>query len=274
MRYFYLILTFASICLASCKQEEVKTFSSERGVNFVNYDDWSKTYEDDYKSLKLEHNFLEDYATQGWQVADYTQEVGIQLEGQFSYSPISVKVKVEAVDGYELPTLTLPEECVIEPGEYQTHFTLTCKKPEAYDKVYKAKLVFDYSASGLVAGTKERQSYEITISDATIWSDMYVSNEAEWNSSFSNILGTYGPVKVRFLLVALGTSDESGAVGYSAGKNYSGIRQYYYNQKNGWSGGFKGGWVSWYIDDGLYLYEENYGKAPAEADGTPVTFNF
>ena len=66
MRYFYLILTFASICLASCKQEEVKTFSSERGVNFVNYDDWSKTYEDDYKSLKLEHNFLEDYATQGW----------------------------------------------------------------------------------------------------------------------------------------------------------------------------------------------------------------
>ena len=79
MRYFYLILTFASICLASCKQEEVKTFSSDRGVHLVNYDDWSKTYEDDYKNLKLEHNFLEDYATQGWQVADYTQEVGIQL---------------------------------------------------------------------------------------------------------------------------------------------------------------------------------------------------
>ena len=274
-KYSYLSFLLAVLCLGACQQEEVKTFSGERGINFVCYDDWSKSYEDDYTKLTLEHNFFEDYAEQGWELSDYTQEIGIQLEGTFSDTPITVKVKVEAVDGYEMPTLELPEECVIEAGEYQSHFEMKCKKPAEFDKVYKARLVFDYSASGLVSGTKERQAYEITLSDATPWSDMYVSNETEWNTAYASVLGNYGPMKARCLFVGLGTSEYGGAYYYGAGRIYTNIRTYFYNQKNGWSGGFTGrnSFVGYYLDDTLYLYEEVYGKELQEADGTTVAFN-
>lgn len=273
IRYYFVGVLFALTCLASCKQEEVKTFTAERGINFVLYDSSMQEYEDDYEKLSLEHNFFEDYAEQSWNVSDFSQEIGIQLEGTFSDEPIAVKVKAEAVDGYELPELDFPSECVIEAGEARAHFTVVCKKPTVYDKVYKAKLVFDYAASKLVAGTKERQSFDITISDASAWEDMYVSNEAEWNSCYSSLLGTYGPVKGRFIFISLGTSEDSGSY---YGESYKSICQRFYNQKNGWgSNGFNNTNTKWYMNNALDWYWESHGGVElAEADGTPVTFNF
>lgn len=273
--YFTILILFIA-ALSSCSEEEVQVFSSERGINFILYDTLSGEYTDDYEELKYEHNYFKDYPDAGWNLPDVCMAVGIQLEGAFSDEPVTVKIKAEAVDGYDMPDIEFPAECVIPVGEYRANFLVKCKKPQVMEKEYKAVLVFDYDASRLVAGTKERQKYEITISDKSIWDDMYVANETEWNSVYSDVLGDYGPVKGRAVLVSCGKSSDSGAV-YSFGANYGatydGIMRYYYNTKMGsYTNSFKYFYQTYYLYYGLALYQENYGKELTEADGTIVSF--
>lgn len=270
--YTYWITTLLLLALCGCSKQEVQVFSADRGVNFVLYDSLSREYTDNYEQLKYEHNFFQDYPTAGWNVPDITLSVGVYLEGTLSDQPVHVKIKAEPVEGYDMPQLGLPAECVIEAGDYRTHFNVVCKKPQTLEKVYKALLTFDYEASGLVAGTKERQQYAITLSDATAWADMFVANETEWNSYYANILGNYGPMKGRFILVACGTNENDAAYPFS-GKDYKGICNYYYNTKMGW-GGFSYSSTQGILTAGLDWYKEAHGKELTEADGTPVTFKF
>ena len=80
MTIMALLLTFSS-----CEEEEVMTFDSERGVNFVIYSSAYGTYTDDYENLKSEHNFVKDYGSVKevtMTLPDYLVEVGVQLEGE------------------------------------------------------------------------------------------------------------------------------------------------------------------------------------------------
>lgn len=266
------LLLLPTLTLCSCSEEEVPVFSSDRGVNFVLYDGDSDEYTDNYEQLSYEYNFFNDYPDAGFSLSDVSTSVGIQLEGTFSDEPITVHIKAAAVDGYDMPDIEFPSEVRIEAGEYRANFTVTCKHPADYDKVYKAELTFDYGASGLVAGTKERQKYVITLSDAARWDDMYVTNETEWNAAYSQYLGNYSPVKCRFIMVALGKNEDYG-LGPYMGKSYSSIMYYYYYTPNKW-GGFESSRVQGYLSDGLEWYEEATGEPLTENDGTPVTFKF
>ena len=204
--FSYLAMLSLLVSFYSCEKEEVMTFEGDRGINFVIYESAYDSYTDDYKNLESEHNFFTDYALgTSMELADFQVEVGVQLEGTYSDTPIKVKVKAENVEGYEPVEVVLPEEIVIEPGEYRAHFSVSCKQPKAYNKEFKTKLVFDYSNSDVIAGSKERQEYVITVSDEASWEDMYVEDLEEWNLRFSPYLGTAGDVKIRFIYTALKT---------------------------------------------------------------------
>lgn len=271
--YYFISLLFLALTLTACSEEEVPVFSSDRGINFVLYDTLYQEYTDDYEELYYEHNYFKDYPDKGWNLPDVAFGVGVQLEGTFSEQPITVHIKAEPVDGYDMPEIEFPGSCVIEAGEYRANFKVVCKKPAELEKTYKATLTFDYEASGLVAGTKERQQYEITISDASEWDDMYVANETEWNSTYGDLLGDYGPIKGRLILVANGKDEDYGAGSWS-GKSYTNIMYIYYYTKMGYSGGFSSWSVQNNLEYGLEAYEYYQGKPLTEADGTPVTFKF
>ena len=262
MTIMALLLTFSS-----CEEEEVMTFDSERGVNFVIYSSAYGTYTDDYENLKSEHNFVKDYGSVQevtMTLPDYLVEVGVQLEGEFSDKPVKVKVKAEAVEGYDLAQVELPEEVVIEPGEYRAHFTVVCKQPAEYNKEYKVKLVFDYANSDVIAGTKERQEYVITVSDELIWKDMYVSDLANWNAIWSQYLGEGGDVKLRFIYVGLKQG------GYNYNTTNSGA--YYYGSMGRPTVGFREKYELTYLRNALAEYNASHDSPLAELDGTLVTF--
>ncbi len=201
----YGLLLCSLFMAAACSQYEIEPFTAGRGINFVKYNMFYKEYKDSYKELEEEHNFFVDYAGEkGWEADEHVFAVGVKLEGRFSDDSIKVKFKLLPVEGYEMPVLEVPDSCVINPRESQNYIRIVCKKPEVYDRVYKARLVFDYAASGLVPGTKERQEYLITASDASDWKGMDVANEEEWNSAYAHVLGNYGPMKARFILVSFG----------------------------------------------------------------------
>lgn len=199
MMFMSLLLTFSA-----CEEEEVMTFDAERGINFVNYDANYDQYTDDYKRLVAEYDFYKQYAKEAsMELKPCTLSVGLQLEGNFSDKPLKVKIKAEAIEGYEMPEITLPEEVVIEAGSYQANFPVICSQPKDYEKDYKAKLVIDYVNSDVKAGTKERQTYEISVSDKTNFKEMWVENETEWNADFAEYLGNFGGTKVRFVFASL-----------------------------------------------------------------------
>lgn len=263
----YIVVIALLVSFSACDKEEVMTFEGERGINFINYESAYGTYEDDYKNLKSEHNFVMDYS-EGDDITmtlpDYQIEIGVQLEGEFSDVPIKVKVKADAVEGYDMADIVLPDEIVIEPGEYRTHFSVTCKQPKVYNRELKAKLVFDYANSDVVAGTKERQEYIITVSDALIWEDMYVDSLQGWNDMCSPYLGTADDVKIRFIYVAL----------KKGGYNYiwaNACYQYIAQGRPTW--GFTN-YEKNCIRQQLDAYNEAHDEPLSELDGTLVTFPF
>lgn len=268
MKKLFNYMMFMSLLLAfsACEEEEVMTFDAERGVNFVNYNASYNEYTDDYERLKAEYNFYEQYAKEASMVLQpCTLYVGLQLEGNFSDKPIKVKIKSEPVEGFEMPDVTLPEEVVIEAGAYQANFPVVCSQPKDYEKEYKVKLSIDYSNSDVVAGTKERQSYEISISDKTNFEDMYVANEEEWNASYAEYLGNYGGTKVRFIFADFAS--------YGPEYGYSFVcTTYRYTQIGGyyeWYGFYNYGYYVW---EDLATYNATHDTPLCEPDGTPVEF--
>lgn len=264
----YGLLLCSLFMAAACSQYEIEPFTAGRGINFVKYNMFYKEYKDSYKELEEEHNFFVDYAGEkGWEADEHVFAVGVKLEGRFSDDSIKVKFKLLPVEGYEMPVLEVPDSCVINPRKSQNYIRIVCKKPEVYDRVYKARLVFDYAASGLVPGTKERQEYLITASDASDWKGMDVANEEEWNSAYAHVLGNYGPMKARFILVSFG------------GKGYPGFRKSYADigreyaatkQGNGFNGYMQKAILSYFLE----LYKTEHGGPLTEPDGTIVKFNF
>lgn len=246
------------MAVASCQEEEVQPFTAERGINFLIYT--NGYYDDDPTNLNAEYNFYSYYVTRGLAADSLPLKVGIELEGQLSDQPIHVSLKAEKDSVYELPELVMPGDSTIEAHGYQRTMTILCKKPATYDKTYKAIIGFDYANSDVVAGTRERQKYTVTVTDSTIWSDMYASGEEEWNQNFSAVLGKYGPVKVRFIMAALGQEKYT----------YNSIKYLYYYTIYYPNYGFTS-----VIDDlkkALADYNQKYGTLK-EPDGTAVTFN-
>lgn len=264
--YQYLAVAFLAFAFGACSEEEVSTFNSERGVNFVIYNAYYDSYEDDYENLESEYNFYTDYSTQAsMTLQPCSVQVGVQLEGTFSDQPVRIKVKAEAVEGYETPEVTLPEEIIIPANEYQANFTVLCSQPKEYEKEYKVKLVFDYANSDVVAGTKERQEYIVTVSDQTLWEDMYVENAEGWSSTYSSTLGAYGPVKIRYIFMIMAKNYQ---------ESYNSVRVTYLYTKSG------GNYNMWYgflgimdlMEEDLAAYNATLASPLCEPDGTPVAF--
>ena len=112
----------------------------------------------------------------------------------------------------------------------------------------------------VVPGTKERQQYTLILTDETDWESMYVDNADEWNSYYAATLGTFGPVKARFILVAMGEA------GYSADN----VKTIYNLTQMMPSYGF-GRYMS-ILTSALDEWNSTHDTPLAEADGTPVSF--
>lgn len=271
----YKIASCAIIALAvftSCAEEEVQPFSGEPGINFMAPDGNGGFYDNttSYQYLSSECNFYGYYQSKGTLDIDYVDvQVCLQLEGRLSDKPLNIRLKAEAEDGYEMPELEMPGDSVMEAGTYQRKFNIRVKRPAVYDTEYRAIIKVDYDNSDVVAGTMERQEYELVVKDETDWEGMQVSatDEAgrieEWNYYFSSVLGNYGPVKVRFIQAALGEA------GYSASSiSYKYLYQAYGYPSYGFNANIMG-----ILNDALDQYNATHDKPLAEADGTVVTFN-
>ncbi len=256
----YILLLCLTALLPSCNEEEIAPFSAERGINFLTLDAYGG-FVDNYQSLSTTVNFYKYYAAKGMAFTDTTTKVGVQLEGLMSDQPVNIRLKVLADEDYPLAEVTVPGDSAIAPGEYRRTITVGIRKPEVADTEYRAILTFDYENSDVVPGTKERQQYTIILKDETNWEDMYVTNEDEWNSWYAEYLGSYGPVKVRFIMAALNE-----AKGYG----YDQVKQIYNLTQMMPTYGF-----SYYLDDIIAVLNEwnsTHDEPLAEADGTPVTF--
>lgn len=249
------------LALASCKEQEVETFSGERGINFiVPNSDASK--EDLYENLYSTCDFYDYYVTKGKIDLDYVDvKVALKLEGPLSDQPLKIRLKAEPVEGAEMADLEMPGDSVLGPGEYKRTMTIRVKRPAEYDKEYQAVIKVDYDNSDFVAGTMERQQYKLTVRDEANMQDMEAESIDDWNQKFSATLGNYGPVKIRFIRAALG------AQGYTS----TSISYKYYYTLYYPTYGFNANLMTT-LRDALKEYNDTHDKPLSEADGTPVTF--
>ena len=257
-KYFFIFL--CSTLFVACNEEEIKPFSSERGINFLAPNGYGG-FTDNFNQLSTDINFYTYYVTKGLDIKELPLQLGVQLEGEISNTPINIRLKAIEKEDYELADIIIPTDSAIEAGKYQRGITITCQKPQVFDKEFGAVITFDYENSDVVPGTKERQNYQITLKDATIWEDMEVSNENEWNESYSSTLGVYGPIKVRFILATLGKLEYS----------YNAIKNLYYYTTSYPNYGFKK--VMDQLKTALEEYNNTHDEPLCEPDGTLVTFN-
>ena len=194
------------------------------------------------------------------EVADAGLKLGATLEGTLSNTDIPVKLSTLILEDYSLAHITFPD-VVIKANEHQCSIDATCKHPGEFEKEYGAIIVFDYKECGLVPGTKERQQYKVTVKDATDWAFMRSADETEWNKNYAGTLGKFGPVKVRFILAALGTKYH-----YTLGQ----IGSLYYNTIANPNYGFKREISK--LNDALNEYNSTHDSPLTEPDGSMVTF--
>ena len=256
--YFYLCLLL-SVLIISCNEEKVPQFNDERGINFLAWNAQKQQFEDEYTKLKTTINFF-SYYINGMEVADAGLKLGATLEGTLSNTDIPVKLSTLILEDYSLAHITFPD-VVIKANEHQCSIDATCKHPGEFEKEYGAIIVFDYKECGLVPGTKERQQYKVTVKDATDWAFMRSADETEWNKNYAGTLGKFGPVKVRFILAALGTKYH-----YTLGQ----IGSLYYNTIANPNYGFKREISK--LNDALNEYNSTHNSPLTEPDGSLVTF--
>lgn len=257
----FIMTSFLALSLTGCKEEEVQPFDSDPGINFL-APNGRGGFTDDYTNLKATCNFFDYYlAKHDIDIENADIQLCLQLEGRLSDKPLNIKLKAEPVEGYEMPDLVMPADSILEAGAYRRTFTIGCKRPKEYDKEYKAIISVDYDNSDVVAGTMERQQFELTVTDATDWAMMNVETPEEWNEAYSSVLGQYGPVKVRFMQAALGKLD------YTSSR----IQNLYYYTQYYPAYGFKR--VIEDLKTALQEYNSTHDKPLTEADGTLVTFN-
>ncbi len=266
MKLYKIAFAFCGVLLAftSCKEEEVEPFTGTPGLNFMyqKATDYWTDESNNYEYLSSTVDFYGYYNTKKTIDLDYVDvKVCLQLEGRISDKPLKIRLKAEAEDGYEMADLVMPSDSVMDPGTYRKVFTIRCKRPEM-EKEYRAIIKVDYDNSDFVPGTMERQQYELVVKDQTNWEDMEVSNADEWNTSYASVLGSYGPIKVRFIQAALG------AAGYTSGS----ISYKYYYQKYYPAYGFNDNLMT-ILKDALTEYNSTHDTPLSEPDGTPVTFN-
>lgn len=255
------LFAIAALCMAmwSCEKEEVPTYDSPTAINFLAPDGYGG-FTDNYLNLASEINLYELYL-EGMDVGEKELLVGFQIEGKIPDKDMKVRFATEKVDDAEQALIDCPADSVVKAGEYRQTATFICHKPAEMEKEYSAYIVFDYANSDVVAGTKERQKFKVTVKDVTDWGGMYVSDEDEWNAYYSDVLGKYGPMKVRFILYALGKQ----------GMTYASIGYKYYYTPYYPSYGLQAQMD--YIKQALDDYNAAQGTPLCEPDGTPVTFN-
>ncbi len=268
-KYNYLIgLLFATL-FAACSEEEVQPFSDAPGVNFMERTVASNgkvSWGEGYTKLSLSVNFVDSFYAKGiYGVEEREIPLRVQLEGRLSDTPLKVKFKVlpvvEEEEEYDLPEVIVPEEAVeIKPGEYTAYATFIYKRPAVLGKEYRARIAIDYENSDVVAGTKERQYYTLSIQDTFKWSSMYIESKEEWDTYYASLLGDFGEEKVRFLMyvmkAVIGANFDYACYYTVNGPAAYGFQRYMQN-----------------IKDALEAYNAEHPDAPAkEADDTLITF--
>lgn len=263
-KYNYLIGFLFLALFSACNEEEVQPFSEKPGVNFMervisqNNINWGNGY----TNLNSTLDFAALYSAGNYGITENDIILRVQLEGQFSATPLKVKFTVLPVEEFDLPHIIIPADGVeIKAGEYFAEAVFTYKRPETLDKEYRAKIAIDYENSDVVAGTKERQTYTFIIQDMFKWEMMSVESREEWDTHFTSILGVYGPEKVRFLLYAFGKlgKDLEDVSWYTVNNYYP---TYYGLQK-----------YMPQVREALATYNTEHPDAKVqEADGTLVTF--
>lgn len=264
-RYSLILWAVAALsAFTACNEETVQPFSAEAGINFLEPAGSSSAWTEGYTGLSYAIDFMSIYEKGSYGVEDGTFTLRVALEGRLSDIPYKVRFKVEPVEGYDTPVISVPSEATeIAAGEYTADAVFSYQKPEQYNTTYRAYIVFDYENSDVVAGTKERQKFLVEIKNAFDYTeDMYVSTMEEWEEVYEPILGKYGEEKMRFLiavLTKLRTTLEDAAYYtyyYPSYAQYYGLQGYMQN-----------------VRDALNEYNAEHPDAPVrEADGTPVTF--
>ena len=266
-KYNYLIgLLFATL-FAACSEEEVQPFSDAPGVNFMERTVASNgkvSWGEGYTALSLSVNFVDSFYAKGiYGVEEREIPLRVQLEGLLNDTPLKVKFKVLPVEKeeYDLAEVIVPEEPVeIKAGEYTVDATFIYKRPAVLGKEYRARIAIDYENSDVVAGTKERQYYTLSIQDTFKWDSMYIESKEEWNTYYAPFFGEFGEEKVRFLMyvmkAVIGASFDYACYYTVNGPASYGFQRYVQN-----------------IKDVLETYNAEHPDAPAkEADGTLITF--
>lgn len=263
-KYNYLIGLLFLTSFVACSEEEVQPFSSSAGINFMERTivDGKVNWGNGYTKLSTNIDFFSDvYGAGKYGEPEEYITLRVKLEGLLNEAPLKVKFKTLPVEGYDLANVIVPEEGIeIKAGEYTTDVVFAYTKPAIFDKEYQAKIVIDYENSDVVAGTKERQAYVLSIQDSFPWDAMSVESREQWDKAFVPVLGEYGPEKVRFLLSALGSTTR-----LKSASNYTAID--YYPESYG---------LQRYmpqVKEALATYNTAHPDAKVqEADGTLVTF--
>lgn len=192
--FYGLFLILFLIFATACEEEQVQSFSAERGVNFLDVDGG-----DIYTKLDRKVSLIPHYVAGNFDFLEDTINILVKIEGMLSDVPLKVNVKALPVEDYATPELTF-SEAIIKPGKIKDTIRVYCKPLAYLDSTFKAKIVFDYEKTEMIPGVKEQQQLILTVEDKfPLEGAMYAKNATEWNNLYAYLLGDYGKKKVRLI---------------------------------------------------------------------------
>lgn len=259
--YNIFLIVLAAFLFWSCDKEEVSPFIGEAGINFTsqgyNLGDiaYNQNDPDNPDQMDYTSNFLSHYQKGQFDDKYDTVYVQAKLEGILQERALRVNLSYKSVDGYDTPNLILSKDSVIKAGEYLVRIAVLIERPAAYNIEYRAQITFDYANSDVVPGSEERQSIILKTSDTyeINYENMFVSDEAEWNSCYESVLGKYSPERVRFILSV-----------------FKGETTMLYMRTNYYKAGFENRMDE--LREALAEYNSTHDDILKEVDGTPITF--
>lgn len=199
---YVIILWAVSYSLVGCSEIDPEKFSDAPGVNFMSKG--TSGWSDGVDGLKIAYNFGVNF--EEWNAPQDTVILQVKLEGLTSVQPLKIRLKGEKVEKFRLADVVFADDYVFAPGENVAQLSVILKRPELTDTVYQNNIMVDYTASDVVAGTKERQKFLLEVKDELTLKMVQIT-EGDWAASMEWALGPYSKTRLRFVAYALQLTD-------------------------------------------------------------------
>jgi hypothetical protein len=197
------LLACALFSLSACTENEMIRFSEPSAVYFLTLGSdgiWAPAYD---KEVTTTCNFGAIHDRLDATVD--TIELRLQLEGAIQEHPLTIRLKMEEVEGYPAGEALLAESYILPAGETSVTVPVIVNCPTTRDVLHRVKLSIDHERSDVSTGIAILQHVTLDIEDSFTLEDVGF-DAATWELLVQPALGPFSNNRLRFIAYAFYTT--------------------------------------------------------------------